>query len=133
MIVVYLFERGEHTKTPNTWCSGLALTGVAEKFVEQKYGSPSAPVTNDAHFSGRDHYHNSYPRYPPFSCYGATPVTVQMAVSVSPAGGYGGWLYGAGVTSSATRVKTLSPINEPSAGIVVLQEVWKLPPAARLV
>ena len=44
-----------------------------------------------------------------FFAYGATPVTVQAWLSVSPDGAKGGWLNGAGVTSSATSVKMLCP------------------------
>ncbi len=49
---------------------------------------------------------------------GAIPVTVQLTMSISPAGGYGGWLYGEGVTSSATSVKVFVPITDPRSGIV---------------
>lgn len=40
----------------------------------------------------------------------------------SPAGEYGGWLYGGGVTSSTTRVKLLAPSSCPMAGNDCSQE-----------
>jgi len=49
--------------------------------------------------------------------HGAMPVTVQVLLPVSPAAGYGGWLNGAGVTSSARSVNTFSPITRPRAGM----------------
>ncbi len=66
-------------------------------------------------------------------CAGAIPLTVQLPLPVSPAGGLGGWLKGGGVTSSAHSWKRLSPTRDPTAGMYWTQLSTWVPAAETLV